>query len=151
DPAPAEARRLGIVEPLKLNNNEAPWAPFPDAIATIQEHLHELNWYPDPTYARLRQALGEHHRVDPECVVVGNGSHSLIRLLGLVLLTPDDEALIPSPAYPAHPVATRVMGARVVPVPLANGACDLGAMLAAVTPATRLAFICSPHNPTGSV
>lgn len=151
DPAPAEAKRLGIANPFKLNNNESPWPPFPDAVEAIQAHLEDLNWYPDPTYARLREALGEHHRIDPDRVVVGNGSHSLIRLLGLVLLTPDDAALVPSPAYPAHPVATRLMGAQVIYVPLSNGACDLQAMLAAVTPMTRLAFICSPHNPTGSV
>src|SRR5205807_4168846 len=66
DPAPAEAKRLGIANPFKLNNNESPWPPFPDAVEAIQAHLEDLNWYPDPTYARLREALGEHHRIDPD-------------------------------------------------------------------------------------
>jgi histidinol-phosphate aminotransferase len=135
----------------RLNANEGPWQPFPDALEAMAAMLPHLNWYPDQTYSDLKAALAQHHGIDQANFVVGAGSGSLIRLLTMVLVEPGDEALMPWPPYPAHGVAVGLMGGVVVRVPLADGAADVDAMLAAITPRTRLALICSPHNPTGGV
>jgi histidinol-phosphate aminotransferase len=134
----------------KLNSNEGPWPPFPDALEAMAKALPELNWYPDQSYAELKGALAEVHHSEPDRIAVAAGSGSLIRLLAMVLIQPGDEVLIPWPPYPAHGVAVHLMGGIVIRVPLRDGAPDLDAALAAITPATRLALICSPHNPTGS-
>jgi histidinol-phosphate aminotransferase len=135
----------------RMNANEGPWPPFPEAIEVMERGLAESNWYPDQSYADLKLALGEVHGVDPALISVGSGSANLIRLLTLVLLSPGDEVLLPWPPYPAHGLAVGLMGAVVVKVPLRDGAPDLDAALALVTPATKLVMLCSPHNPTGSV
>jgi histidinol-phosphate aminotransferase len=134
----------------RLNANEGPWPPFSDAVEAMAAAISDSNWYPDQSYADLKVALGEVHEVDPALISVGSGSANLIRLLTLVLLRPGDEVLVPWPPYPAHGVAIHLMGAGVTRVPLRNGTPDLETALDLVTPATRLAMICSPHNPTGS-
>ena len=135
----------------RLNANEGPWQPFPDALEAMAVALPDLNWYPDQSYADLKIALGEHYGQDPARFAVGSGSGSLIRVLTMVTLDPGDQALLPWPPYPAHGVAIHLMGAETVRVPLVDGTCDLEAMLDAITPRTRLALICSPHNPTGTI
>jgi histidinol-phosphate aminotransferase len=135
----------------RLNANEGPWPPFPEAVAAMTAGLPESNWYPDQSYADLKAMLGEVHGVDPALISVGGGSANLIRLLTLVLLSAGDEVLLPWPPYPAHGLAVALQGAVVVRVPLRDGAPDLDVALERVTPATKLAMICSPHNPTGSI
>lgn len=135
----------------RLNANEGPWPPFPDAIKAMQDALGDTNWYPDQSYADLKQAISDVHGVAVERIVVGSGSAPIIRLLMLVLLRSGDEVLLPWPPYPAHGVAAHLHGGIVRRVPLRNGACDLDELLGMVTPRTRLALICTPHNPTGSV
>lgn len=135
----------------RLNANEGPWPPFDDALEAIRAAGEDLNRYPDQSFADLKGALAELYGQDPARFVVGSGSGSLIRLLTLTLIDPGDQALVPWPPYPAHATAVHVMGGEVVRVPLVDGAVDLEAMLNAITPRTRLALICSPHNPTGAI
>jgi histidinol-phosphate aminotransferase len=135
----------------RLNANEGPWAPFPDAIEAMAEALTDLNWYPDQSYTDLKLALAERYGLDAARFAVGSGSGSLIRLLTMVTIDPGDQALMPWPPYPAHGVAVGLMGGEVVRVPLVDGAADVEGLLDAITDRTRLVLICSPHNPTGGV
>ena len=135
----------------RLNANEGPWPPFPDVITAMQEAVLESNWYPDLSFYEVKEALAQLHGVAVERVVVGSGSAPLIRLLMLVVMRTADEVLIPWPPYPPHGVSAHLHGGVVVRVPLREGACDMDALLAGITDKTRIALICSPHNPTGSV
>lgn len=135
----------------RLNANEGPWPPFPDAIKAMQDAIADSNWYPDLSYLEVKEALSRLHGVDVPRIVVGSGSAPLIRLLMLVTLRSGDEVLVPWPPYPNHATGAHLHGGIVVRVPLRNGACDMDALLARVTPQTRLAIVCSPHNPTASV
>jgi histidinol-phosphate aminotransferase len=134
----------------RLNANEGPWPPFPEVIDAMQEAVREGNWYPDLSFYEVKEALAGLHGVDMSRIVVGSGSAPLIRLLMLVTIRPGEEVLIPWPPYPAHGVAAHLHGGTVVRVPLRDGACDMDALLAKVTERTRIALICTPHNPTGS-
>jgi len=135
----------------RLNANEGAWPPFPEVVAAMQEAAREGNWYPDLSFYDVKEALSRLHGVDVSRIVVGSGSAPLIRLLMLITIRPGEEVLIPWPPYPAHGVAAHLHGGVVVRVPLRDGACDMDALLAAVTDKTRLALICTPHNPTASV
>jgi histidinol-phosphate aminotransferase len=135
----------------RLNANEGPYPPFPDAVAAMHAAVDEGNWYPDLSFYDFKAALAELHGVGMERIVVGSGSAPLIRLLMLVTLRSGDEVLYPWPPYPAHGVALHLHGGVAVRTPLRDGACDMEALLSRVTPSTRMALICSPHNPTGSV
>lgn len=146
------ARELGI-DPrtiIKLASNENPLGSSPRAIEAAKRALEEANLYPDGGSVALRQRLAERHRLAPEQFVVGNGSNEILELLGHVFLRSGDEAVVGRPAFIVYKLATLLFGARPVEVPLVAHRHDLEAMAAAVTPRTKLVFLPSPNNPTGT-
>jgi histidinol-phosphate aminotransferase len=148
--AGVDAGEIGA-ELARLDSNETPWPPFPEALEAIGRAARELNRYPDMSSRALVSAVADSHGVARERIVVGSGSGSLIRALGLVLLRPGEEVVIAAPAYPPYRVTATLMGATVREVPLAEGAPALDAMLSALTPRTRIVFVANPHNPTGGI
>ena len=145
-------RERGLSSVIKLASNEGPWGPLPGAAAAIANGIDGLNRYPDGSAALLKQALAERHGVEPAQVAVGHGADSIINNLSLAMLDPGDEVLFGWPSFPSYFLDAKMMGAVPVMVPLdANQAYDLDAMLAKVTPRTRIAYVCNPNNPTGTM
>ena len=144
-------REYGISDSVKLASNENPLGPSPKAVAAIGEALGRLHRYPDGGGFELNRRLARHLKVDPEQIVLGNGSDDLLGMLARVLLTPEDEAVIPRPSFLMYEITVRAAGARCVFVPLKERAIDLAAMADAVTDRTRVVFVCNPNNPTGTI
>ncbi len=137
---------------LKLSSNEHPCGPVPLAVTAMEAVLHHLNRYPDGGCVALTRKLSEFLGVPQENIVVTNGSNELLRILAQVVLRPGDEVVFPWPSFVVYPMVTALFGATAVKVPLAEGdKVDLDAMLAAITPAARLVFLCNPNNPTGTI
>lgn len=86
-----------------------------------------------------------------EEVILGNGSVEIVEQIAEAYLEPGDEAIVGWPAFFKYDIAIRIMGGKVVPVPLRQWRHDLPAMKRAITPATRLIFIPNPNNPTGTM
>lgn len=82
--------------------------------------------------------------------MVGNGSNELLELLGHVFLRPGDEVVMGAPAFIVYKLVALLFGARPVEVPLVEHRHDLEALARAVTPRTKLVFLPSPNNPTGT-
>lgn len=146
-----KALALARVPPLDLSNTE--WPTFPNAEivnAAIAVARGRINGYPDGRATALRELLGERHDLDPDQLVVGNGSNELMQAATFVLVHPGEEMVIPWPSYVLHPVMAYRAGAKAVLVPLRDGAADLDAMAAAVTPQTRAMLLCNPNDPTGT-
>jgi histidinol-phosphate aminotransferase len=144
-------RELGITEAVKLASNENPLGPSPMALAAAREALVQVHRYPDGSAYYLRHALARRLAVEPEQVVVGNGSNDLLVLLAQALLVPGDEAVVGEPAFVVYRLAVEAMGARAVAVPLKDFTHDLRAMAQAVTERTKLLFVANPNNPTGTM
>lgn len=143
-------RELGDIEIVKVASNEGPFPPFPGALAAIAAAATGQNLYPDPGSWALRDALADIHGIDPACIAVGNGVDSLIKILCMALLDPGDELAMCWPSFISHRQGTAMQGATWRPAPLrADGAYDLDALLAQVGPATKMAVVVSPNNPTG--
>ncbi|MEB3369527.1 histidinol-phosphate transaminase [Saccharopolyspora mangrovi] len=137
---------------IKLASNEVSEGPLPSAVAAINQAATEVHRYPDMGVSALTEALAAHYDVAPEQVAVGCGSVALCEQLVQATCTADDEVVFPWRSFEAYPIITQVVGARQVKVPLTGEhALDLEAMLAAITPATRLMFVCTPNNPTGTL
>ncbi len=149
----AELRReLGDLPITKLASNEGPYPPFPAATQAIRDAAGEQNLYPDPGAWDVRDALAERHGIPQERIVVGNGMDSLIKILCLAMLDPGDEIVMCWPSFVSYRQGATVQGATWTPVPLdAGGAYDLDALAGAVGPATKIAVVVSPNNPTGGV
>jgi histidinol-phosphate aminotransferase len=144
-------REYGLTGSIKLASNENPLGPSPRAVAALRRAVGHLHRYPDGGGHDLLAAIGTHLGVSPARIVMGNGSDDIIALLTRTLLGPGDEALIPRPSFLMYDIAVRSAGAQPVCVPLAGMAPDLEGMLAALTPRTRMVFICNPNNPTGGI
>ncbi len=143
-------RELGITDIIKMGSNENPLGPSPRALAAMAAAAAETNLYPDPAHFLLKSALAESLGVSVDYLVPGPGSTALIRVLAETCLRPGDEVVFPAATFPMYSLAARLMSGREVPVPLDNaGRHDLDAMAAAITPKTRLVFLCNPNNPTG--
>ena len=137
---------------LKLSSNEHPCGPFPSAIRGMRSVLPRLNRYPDGMAHALRRELAARLGVPASQVVVGSGSNELIRLIAQAVLRPGDEVVFAWPSFVVYPMVTQMFGAVPVNVPLtADDVHDLEAMAAAITPKTRIVFLCNPNNPTGTI
>ncbi len=146
------ARELGL-DPagiIKLASNENPFGPSPRALAAAQQALTQGELYPDGGCFALRQKLAEIKGLGADQFIVGNGSNEIIELLGHALLRPGDEVVMAAPAFVVYKLVTLVFGAKAIEVPLVNYRHDLGHIAAAITPRTRLVYVCSPNNPTGT-
>jgi histidinol-phosphate aminotransferase len=109
------------------------------------------NRYPDNDATALREALGALHGVEAEQVLVGNGSVQLCQHLFLTTVDPGDEVVFGWPSFEAYPIQAQQADARARRVPLRDHTYDLDAMGDAVNEHTRLVFVCTPNNPTGTV
>ena len=143
-------RELGLERVIKLASNEGPFGPFAEAREAIERSIDELNRYPDGGAYRLRAALAERFDVRFEEVAVGAGSDGLVDCLSQTALEPGDEVVCGWPSFPSYVIDARKLAAVPRSVPLRDGRYDLEAMLEAVGPRTKIAYICLPNNPTGT-
>ncbi len=142
----------GIATVTKLSSNENPYGPVPSAIAAMTAVLPYLNRYPDGAARALRGKLSEHLGVAEERVVVSNGSNELLRVIGEAVLSAGDETVFAWPSFVVYPMVTQLTGATAVRVALdASETHDLEAMAAAISPRTKIVFVCNPNNPTGTI
>ncbi|MBW0009195.1 MAG: histidinol-phosphate transaminase, partial [Pseudonocardiales bacterium] len=137
---------------VRLASNEVPAGPLPSVIAAISVAAAGVNRYPDDQATALVDRLALRWDVPPTQLAVGCGSSMLCQQLVQATCGPADEVLFAWRSFELYPIITQVAGARLRTVPLrADHSHDLAAMLGAITPATRLVFVCNPNNPTGTV
>ena len=144
-------RELGLERVIKLASNEGPFGPFPEALQALAAASAELNRYPDGGAYRLRAALAEKHAVAFEEVALGGGADGVIDTLSQAVLGAGDEIVCGWPSFPSYVIYARKAGATARTVPLRDHRYDLDALLDAVTPQTKLVYVCLPNNPTGTM
>jgi histidinol-phosphate aminotransferase len=143
-------KRYGLRQIVKLNANENALGASPKALSAIQHELSNLHLYPDGSSEWLKRAIAEYHQVDAKQVMVGNGSDELITLLAQTFLEEGDEVVAPYPTFSQYGFGTALMRATMRYVPFQSDfTYDVEQLLAAVTPKTKLLYLCSPNNPTG--
>ncbi|QHW34035.1 histidinol-phosphate transaminase [Paenibacillus rhizovicinus] len=144
-------QEYGLDRVVKLASNENSLGPSPKALQAIQERLGELHRYPDGLSAKLTHALAEEFGLASENFLVTNGGDELIVLISQAFLEQGDEIIVPDPTFSEYAFGANLMASTIVKVPLAEGfqyaADDL---LAAVTEKTKIVYLCSPNNPTGT-
>lgn len=151
DDLPAYVPGRTIPGAVKLASNEVSLPPPPSVLAAIAEAAASGNRYPDNAVTGLTEKIARRHGLAPERVAVGCGSVSLCQQLVQATCAPEDEVVFAWRSFEMYPIHTRMVAARPVPVPLGEGfRHDPVAMAAAVTPRTRLVFVCSPNNPTST-
>ena len=144
-------RERGTRNSIKLASNENPLGPSPRALAALQQTLNSVHRYPDSAGFVLTGKLAERLGLTPGQIVLGNGSDDLIVMLARSFLRPGDEVLMPKPSFQMYEIETRAAAAVPVEVALKEFRTDLDAMVDRLSPRTRMVFLNSPHNPTGSL
>src|SRR5687767_14542067 len=102
------ARELGLpIEGIiKLASNENPFGPSPAAMAAMEKALGQLNLYPDGSAYYLKEKLAAHHGVEPQNLILGNGSNEIIEFVGHALLGPDAEVVVSQYSFLVYPLVT---------------------------------------------
>lgn len=150
-PAKDVQLEFGLTDVVKLASNENPVGPSPHAVAAAQRVLAALNRYPDGATQDIRHAIAQHMNIAIDSILVGNGSDEVLKMLSETFLQPGDEVIVPSPTFPQYAFGASVMDAKTVQVPLlADFQYDLPGMLEQVNDKTKLIYLCSPNNPTGT-
>lgn len=135
----------------KLSSNESPFGPLPSVVKVIGEAAADINRYPDHGAAALTQAIADRFAVPPDHVAVGCGSVGVLQQLLEATCDPGTEVLYAWRSFEAYPYLSDLAGATSVQVPLRDERHDLAAMADAITERTRLIFVCTPNNPTGTI
>ena len=135
----------------KLSSNESPFGALPSVVEVIAEEARSVNRYPDNGAEALTQAIAGRFGVPAGHVAVGCGSVGVTQQLLEAVGEPGHEVMYAWRSFEAYPILADLAAADSVRVPLRAEAHDLAAMADAVTPRTRLIFVCNPNNPTGTV
>ena len=137
----SSARKEANVAAINLNANESPWETG-------------LNRYPDQQPAKLVARLAEYFSLKAAEILVTRGSDEGIDcLLRLFCRYQKDSIIVCPPTFGMYAVSAKLQGAAIIQVPLRceDFSIDTNAIVAQWQNTTRLVFICSPNNPTGSV
>ncbi|MEM0908259.1 MAG: histidinol-phosphate transaminase [Pseudomonadota bacterium] len=134
----------------KLSSNENPLGASKAAQEAFIGAATNLERYPDGGATDLRNAIASAYGLNPERIICGNGSDELLMLIATTFLGAGDEAIFTEHAFLVYKIVTLAAGAKPVVVKERDLSADVDAMLAAVTPRTKVVFLANPNNPTGS-
>ena len=147
---PGKSSAPGVSRVFKLSANETPLGPSPKAIAAYKVAAASLEDYPEGSSAILREAIGKTFGLDPNRIICGAGSDEILNFLAHAYLCDGDEAIMTAHCFLVYPIATMANGGKCVVVPEKEFTADVDAILAAVTPRTKIVWIANPNNPTGT-
>jgi histidinol-phosphate aminotransferase len=136
---------------IKLDSNENPFGPSPQAIDAMRSALASTNFYPDDDCSLLRHKLAICHDLPPEQVLVTAGSTALLGILCQTLLASGLNAVTSQRSFIVYRLAVQSAGAQLIEAPMREDGFDLRSILAAIDGNTRLVFLANPNNPTGTV
>ena len=138
-----------VDDTIRLNANESPRR------STVGNFRRPLNRYPEVRPQKLQSALADRFGCNTEQLLVTRGSSEAIDLVVRAFCQAGkDSVLVTNPSFSMYRHYAEVQGAKVIEVDTLaeqDFAIDVDAILAACTDSTRLIFICSPNNPTGTV
>lgn len=135
----------------KLSSNENPYPPLPSVIQAITDAASNMHRYPNMAAPELTAALAKRLGVLESELAFGTGSVEVAGQLIRAFAGHGDEVIYAWRSFEAYPILVRGAGATPIEVPLTSDyRHDLPAMLSAITPATKVIFVCTPNNPTGT-
>ncbi|WP_112661709.1 histidinol-phosphate transaminase [Microvirga flavescens] len=146
---PGKSAATGVVKIHKLSSNETPLGPSPKAIEAVKAANH-FELYPDGSVARLREAIAGKFGLDPNRILCGAGSDELLSLITNAYVGQGDEGIFSEHGFLVYRIAILAAGGTPVVAKEKDYKTDVDAILAAVTPKTKIVFLANPNNPTGT-
>lgn len=139
---------------IKLGSNENPIGPSLKAVEAVAQNIKFINQYPEADLKDLTEDVASYAGVSPSQVILGgDGADEILDVLGKTLIEPGDEFIVPIPSYMYYEFTLKIHGA--VPVyarwDVPQNQLDVASVLEALSPRTRIIFLCTPNNPTGGL
>jgi histidinol-phosphate aminotransferase len=147
---PGSSSIEGVDKIIKIASNENPLG-CSDKVYEALSKAADLNLYPDPGAEAIKVAVASAYGQQVDHIVCGAGSEQLITLLSQAFAGPGDEILYPEYGFLVYNISALAIGATPVTAPEKDCACDVDALLAAVTDKTKVVFVANPGNPTGTI
>lgn len=147
---PGKSGAKGTAKVHKLSSNETPLGASPKAVEAFKSIADKLELYPDGASTALREAIGAKFGLDPARIVCGSGSDEILSLLTSAYVGPGDEGVFTTHGFLVYKLAILAAGGVPVVAPERDLTADVDAILAAVTPKTKIVFLANPNNPTGT-
>ena len=147
---PGKSAATGTGKVYKLSSNETPLGASPAAIAAYKKAAEKLELYPDGGSTTLRAAIGARYGLAPARIVCGSGSDEILSLLTSAYVGPGDEGIYTTHGFLVYKLALLAAGGTPVVAPERDLVADVDAILACVTPRTKIVFLANPNNPTGT-
>lgn len=139
---------------IKLGSNENPWGPSPKAMEAIKQEIKSINRYPESQLKELVGEIAEYSGVEDNQVIIGgDGADEIIDVLAKTFIDEGDEFIVPLPSYMYYEYLLQQYGARPVYArwDLDKNELDTDSIFDAINDKTKMIFLCSPNNPTGTL
>jgi histidinol-phosphate aminotransferase len=146
---PGKSAAAGVSKIHKLSSNETPLGPSPKAVEALRNASH-LEFYPDGTATRLREAIAAKYGLDANRIICGSGSDELLALITHAYVGQGDEGIFSQHGFLVYRIAILAAGGVPVVAPETDYRTDVDAILAKVTDRTKIVFLANPNNPTGT-
>jgi histidinol-phosphate aminotransferase len=147
---PGKSSAAGVAKVYKLSSNESPLGPSPKALEAARAATETLALYPDGGASGLRQAIAARYGLDPARIVCGAGSDELLSLVTNAFVGPGDEGIYTAHGFLVYRIALLAAGGTPVVAEEDKLTASVDAILAKVTPKTRIVYLANPNNPTGT-
>lgn len=134
---------------IRLDRNESHFGISRAVQNVLENAVNTLSRYPENTGSTLRGAIADYHHVQPEQILIGNGSFELIWLIASVYLDETRESIMPEITFGAYSKFSQLVGSPVHKIPLDGIQIDLDGLLRGITERTKVVWLCNPNNPTG--
>ncbi|OZU90116.1 histidinol-phosphate transaminase [Virgibacillus indicus] len=144
-------KEYGLDRIVKLASNENPYGYSKHVRDFFLHNITEFNIYPDGYTAELRTAIAGKLNVKENHLIFGSGSEEIVAMICRAFLYPGTNTVMAAPTFPQYKHNAIIEGALVREIPTVNGYHDLDKMLGAIDEKTKVVWLCSPNNPTGSV
>ena len=139
---------------IKLGSNENPWGPSPKAMKAIEDEIKSINRYPESQLKELVSEIAKYAGVkDSQVIIGGDGADEIIDVLAKTFIDEGDEFIVPLPSYMYYEYLLQQYGAKPVYAKwnLEKNELDVDSIFDAITDRTKMMFLCSPNNPTGTL
>ncbi len=145
------AREKNLSRIVKLASAENPLGPSPKAVKAIEEALQDLNRYSDPSSYDLVMAIAKKYDVQPNHIICGHGTDSLLAYIVSAFTTESDEILTCEGTFIGIYTSISKTGRKLIRLPLKDYGFDLDAMADAISEKTSMIYLANPNNPTGTM
>jgi histidinol-phosphate aminotransferase len=143
--------KYGLSEVHKLASNENIMGASPVVRKFIEDYRYDFNYYPDSNCTEIRLKIAEKFSLSPDNIIVGSGTDQIIEMICDCVIDKTDNIVIADPNFLIYEKATLKCGGSVVKVPLKDFRQDIKSIIKSVNENTRIVFIASPHNPSGTI